>query len=315
MEAVLIISYILQPLFKEVFMKDRQFGRLRFICGENRGKYPFNHSLYIDGGDARVIVDPACSLEKLSRLRDKDSVDMVWLSHWHEDHFHYVNLFGDSPLWISERDFPPLTDIEIFLDWYGVKDDSHRDYWKKVMSDEFNYQPKSQARFIRDEEEIDLGQVKVQVIATPGHTPRHLSFFFPAEELLFLGDYDLTAFGPWYGDVASSIDETISSIRRLKEIPAKKWIACHEGGLFEENPGKNWDNYENIIYERERKILEFIKKPHTLKEISASWLIYGKPRKPLEFFEFNERVLVNKHLERLEKQGRIIRDKDQYRKV
>jgi hypothetical protein len=58
-----------------------------------------------------------------------------------------------------------------------------------------------------------------------------------------------------------------------------------------------------------------LKQPRTLKEISAAWLIYGKPRKPLEFFEFNERALVNKHLERLEEQGQIIRDKDQYRKI
>ncbi len=296
-------------------MKDRQFGRLRFICGENRGRYPYNHSLYVESNEARVIIDPASSWKKLSRLRDKDDVDMVWLSHWHEDHFHYVYLFDKSSLWISERDFPPLTDIEIFLDWYGISDERSRSYWKKVMRDHFNFQPKSQARFIRDNEKIDLGQVQVQAIATPGHTPGHLSFFFPEEELLFLGDYDLTSFGPWYGDVASSIDETIKSIRRLKGIPAKKWIACHEDGLFEENPGKLWDNYENIIYERERKILEFLKKQHTLEEISAAWLIYGKPRKPLEFFEFNERVLVNKHLERLEKQGRIVRDKDRYRKV
>jgi hydroxyacylglutathione hydrolase len=296
-------------------MKDRQFGRLRFICGENRGKYPFNHSLYIDGGDARVIIDPASSLEKLSCLRDKEGVDMIWLSHWHEDHFHYVYLFGDCSLWISERDFPPLTDIEIFLDWYGVKDDSRRDYWKKEMWERFNFQPRHKARFIGDDEKIDLGQVQVQVIATPGHTPGHLSFFFPEEEVLFLGDYDLTAFGPWYGDVASSIDETIKSIRRLKEIPAKKWIACHEDGLFEENPGELWERYENIVYDRERKIMEFLKKPHTLEEISAAWLIYGKPRKPLEFFEFNEQALVNKHLERLEKRGQIVRDKDQYRKV
>lgn len=293
-------------------MKDRQFGRLRFVCGESRGKYPFNHSLYIEGSQARAIIDPACSLEKLKSLRDKEGVDMVWLSHWHEDHFHYMYLFDNSSLWISERDFPPLTDIEIFLDWYGVSDERSYTYWKKVMKDEFNFQPQHEAHFIRDEEEIDLGQVKVQAIATPGHTPGHLSFFFREEEILFLGDYDLTSFGPWYGDVYSDIDETIKSIRRLKQIPAKKWIACHGDGLFEENPGKLWDNYENIIYERERKILEFLRQPRTLKEISAAWLIYGKPREPLEFFEFGERALLKKHLERMIKMEMVDVDSGRY---
>ena len=293
-------------------MADRQFGRISFICGENGGRYPFNHSLYIEGDDARVIIDPASDLEKLKRLQKKNGVDLVWLSHWHEDHTHYLYLFENCPKWISARDFPPLTDIKIFLDWYGLKETHQRDYWKKVMLEMFNYQPLQKARFIEDDEKIDLGNLQVQVVATPGHTPGHLAFFFPAEEILFLGDYDLTLFGPWYGDVASSIEDTIKSIKRLKAIPAKRWITCHETGLFEENPGDLWQRYENVIYEREARVLEFLGQPRTLQEIVAAWLIYGKPRKPLEFFEFNERLLVKKHLDYLVRQGRVVCEKDIY---
>jgi glyoxylase-like metal-dependent hydrolase (beta-lactamase superfamily II) len=291
-------------------MEDRQFGRIRFICGENGGRYPFNHSLYIEGDAARVIIDPASNLEKLKRLQKKDGVDLVWLSHWHEDHIRYLYLFEDCPKWISARDFPPLSDIEIFLDWYGLEEPGQRDHWKKEMLGTFNFQPQHKARFIEDDEKIDLGNLQVQVIATPGHTPGHLSFFFPAEEILFLGDYDLTSFGPWYGDVASSIEDTIKSIHRLKAIPAKRWITCHDTGLFEENPGDLWGSYENVIYEREARLLEFLSQPRSLKEIAAAWLIYGKPRKPIEFFEFNELVLVKKHLDYLVRQGRVVCEKD-----
>jgi len=242
----------------------------------------------------------------------KDGVDLVWLSHWHEDHIHYLHLFPDCPKWISARDFPPLADIEIFLDCYGLKEAYQRDYWKKVILEMFNYQPLQRARFIADDEKIDLGNIQVHVIATPGHTPGHLSFFFPDEEILFMGDYDLTPFGPWYGDVDSSIENTIKSIKRLKAISAKRWITCHETGLFEENPGALWQRYENVIYNREGRVLEFLGQPRSLKEIAAAWLIYGKPREPREFFEFNERVLVKKHLEYLVKQGIITCDKDIY---
>lgn len=291
-------------------MEDRQFGRIHFICGENGGRYPFNHSLYIEGDAARVIIDPASNLEKLKRLQKKDGVDMVWLSHWHEDHIRYLYLFEDCPKWISARDFPPLSNVEIFLDWYGLEETPQRDYWKKEMLGTFNFQPQHKARFIEDDEKIDLGNLQVQVIATPGHTPGHLSFFFPAEEILFLGDYDLTSFGPWYGDVASSIEDTIKSIHRLKAIPAKRWITCHDTGLFEENPGDLWGSYENVIYEREARLLEFLGQPRSLQEIAAAWLIYGKPREPRDFFEFNERALMKKHLDYLVRQGRVLRDKD-----
>lgn len=295
-------------------MEDRQFGRIRFVCGENGGKYPFNHSLYIRGDRSRVIIDPACSLEKLTRLKD-EGVDCVWLSHWHEDHIRYIDLFEKRLLRISGRDFPPLTDINIFLDWYDIKIPQERSNWRKIMLEVFNFRARSEANFLVDDETVDLGGLTIQVLPTPGHTPGHLSFFFPEEELLFLGDYDLTSFGPWYGDVYSDIEETIKSIHKLKAVPARRWVASHHTGLFEENPGRLWDDYENVIHERENKLLAFLEKPKTIAEICAAWLIYGRPREPKEMYEFNERVLVRKHLEYLQKQDKIILDDERYVKA
>jgi len=295
-------------------MEDRQFGRIRFVCGENGGKYPFNHSLYLRGDRSRVIIDPACSLEKLTRLKD-EGVDCVWLSHWHEDHIRYIDLFENRLLRISGRDFPPLTDINIFLDWYDIKIPQERSNWRKIMLEVFNFRPRSEANFLVDDETVDLGGLTIQVLPTPGHTPGHLSFFFPEEELLFLGDYDLTSFGPWYGDVYSDIEETIKSIHKLKAVPARRWVASHNTGLFEENPGRLWDDYENVIHERENKLLAFLEKPKTIAEICAAWLIYGRPREPKEMYEFNERVLVRKHLEYLKGQDKIILDDEHYVKA
>jgi glyoxylase-like metal-dependent hydrolase (beta-lactamase superfamily II) len=294
---------------------DIQFGKIRFIRGENSGKYPFNHSLYLEGADCHAIIDPSCGLQKMTDLKQKEGVDQVWLSHWHEDHMAFLFLFENSGLRISERDFPPLTDLEVFLDWYDIREPHLREMWRGVMLSSFNYQPRKEALFFNDDEKIDLGSLKAQVIATPGHTPGHLSFYFPEEEVLFLGDYDLTTFGPWYGDLYSSIEQTIESIHKLKSIPARRWVASHNNGLFEKNPGKLWDDYENVIYQREEKILNFLKEPKTIDEIVCAWLIYGKPREPKEFFEFNERALVTKHIEHLERQSHIALDKNRYVKI
>ncbi|MGB5216782.1 MAG: MBL fold metallo-hydrolase [Smithella sp.] len=294
---------------------DVQFGKIRFICGDNGGKYPFNHSVYLEGKGCRVVIDPSCGLQKLMNLKQKEGVDQVWLSHWHEDHMGFLNLFDGCALRISERDFPPLTDMEIFLDWYGIKEDQLRELWENIMMNNFNYHSQKEALFLQDDAVIDLGSLKVQVIATPGHTPGHLSFFFPEEEILFLGDYDLTTFGPWYGDLYSSIEQTVESIHRLKSIPARRWIASHNTGLFQKNPGKLWDDYENVIFRREEKIVNFLKEPKTLEEILAAWLMYGRPREPKEFFEFNERALVVKHIEYLERHGKITLDRNKYVRI
>jgi len=292
-----------------------QLGKIRFICGDNGGKYPFNHSVYLEGKDCRVVIDPSCGLQKLTDLQQNDGVDQVWMSHWHEDHMGFLNLFDGCTLRISERDFPPLTDMEIFLDWYNIREKEFRELWKNIMLNSFNYRPQKEALFLQDDSVIDLGLLKVQVIATPGHAPGHLSFFFPDEEILFLGDYDLTTFGPWYGDLYSSIEQTIDSIHRLKSIPARRWIASHNTGLFQENPGNLWDDYENVIYQREEKIVNFLKEPKTLEDILAAWLMYGKPREPKEFFEFNERALIMKHIDYLERHGKITLHRNKYVRI
>lgn len=295
-------------------MTDCQIGRVRLLYGQKGGRYPFNHSLYLQGDKARVVIDPACCPEKLARLQG-EGVDQVWLSHWHEDHIHYLGLFESCPMRISERDFPPLTDLSIFIDWYGILSDSQRAYWEKVMLEDFAFQPREDAWFLEDNAVVDLGGLSVQVIPTPGHTPGHLSFFIPEEELLFVGDYDLASFGPWYGDVLSSIEDTIASIHKLKAIPARRWVTAHNTGLYEENPGPLWTAYENVIYERERKLLAVLDRPCTLEEICAAWVIYGRPREPKQFYEFNEKVMIGKHLEYLLKRGKIILKDKTYEKV
>ena len=285
-------------------MEEVSFGPVRFIPGENKGKYPFCHSIYIDG--AGVLIDPASDRERLMRLKKESGVKAVWLTHWHEDHIAHLDLFDDVPLFISEQDAPMLSDLEIFLDAYGLEDETYRNAWRTIMTTQFNFRPRKPAGYFKDNQTIDLGIETVEVLHTPGHTPGHLAFHFLKSEVLFLGDYDLTKFGPWYGDRDSVIEDTIISVRRLKKIPAKAWVACHEEGVFQQNPGDAWDQYLEVIEKREQKLLEFLAEPRTLKDIINKWIVYGKPREPAEFYAFAEQALISKHIENLIKQMKII---------
>jgi len=291
-------------------LEGQHFGPVFFIPGENRGKYPFCHSLYIEG--AGVLIDPASNREMLIRLRKNQGVKMIWLSHWHEDHFLHLDLFDDLPLWISEKDAPPLSDIEVFLDWYGIEDDVYRNHWRSILKDQFHFKPRKPTQFLQGGQIIDLGVVKVEVISAPGHTPGYHSFFFQEPEVLFMGDYDLTKIGPWYGDRYSSLEETIRSVKRLRKIPAKVFLTSHETGVFMEEPGKLWDDYLDIIHRREEKLLGLLNKPRTMNEIVEAWIVYGRPREPKAFYEFGERATMKKHLERLIKSGIVFQEGDRY---
>ncbi|MEW6533120.1 MAG: MBL fold metallo-hydrolase [Thermodesulfobacteriota bacterium] len=294
-------------------MEEQRFGPVVFVPGENSGRYPFSHSLYIEA-DIKVLIDAASDEKRLLELRDGPGVDAVWLSHWHEDHFKYLHLFDDRELWMSKEDAAPLAGLESLFDAYGMNA-QERVAWKPILEQAFHFKPWKPHRLFNGQQIVDMGGVTVEVIPTPGHTPGHSALFFQEQGVLFLGDYDLSGFGPWYGDRDSNIDDTIASVNRLRAIPARVWIAAHEQGVFQDEPGDLWDRYLGVIHEREQKLLDLLKEPRTMSDIVEAYIIYGRKREPAEFYDFGERALMGKHLERLIRNGMVVSDGAKYRRV
>ena len=95
-------------------MDEKNFGPVRFLPGPNNGKYPYCHSVFIEG--AGILIDPSSDRQRLEALRDMHDVNAVWLSHWHEDHFMHLDLFDDLPLAMHAADAAFLENIEAFLE-------------------------------------------------------------------------------------------------------------------------------------------------------------------------------------------------------
>lgn len=291
-------------------MIERTFGPIRLIPGENNGKYPFCHSVFVE--EAGILIDPGSDRKILTRLKEESAVRSIWLTHWHEDHFTHLDLFEDLPLFISEADAPMLSDMELFLDGYGVEDDQQIRFWREILLEKFHFKPRTPTGFLQDGQRIELGGVTAQVLLTPGHTPGHLAFYFEEPGVLFLGDYDLTKFGPWYGDRASSIPETIASVRRLRQIPATVWLTSHGTGVFEEDPGQLWENFLGVIEERENRLIDFLNSPRTIEDIVNAWIVYRKSREPKELYAFAERAIMSKHIDLLKEKSLIVEDENRY---
>ena len=293
-------------------IKERHFGPIWFIPGENNGKYPFCHSIYIEGPG--ILIDPASNRQRLRELKNKPGVKTVWLSHYHEDHFMHLDLFDDLPFMVSREDAAPLSDIECFLDAYGVEARA-RDEWRSLVTDVFHFQPRKPAAFLPVGSSTSFESVQVNILPAPGHTPGSVALHFPEHGILFLADYDLTPFGPWYGDVASSIEETISTVNMLERVPASTWLTSHEQGVFEKPPGPLWQAYLDVIHEREAKLLALLDRPCSIQDVVNAWIVYRKPREPLSFYTFTEKALMTKHLERLKRKGVVKLDNDRYVRV
>ena len=292
--------------------EERRFGPVRLIPGANRGRYPHSNSVYVEG--AGVLIDAGADAVRYRELIDGPGVKEVWLSHWHEDHLTYLDLFEGLPLRQMAADAAPLTGIETFLDWYGMPQKEHRDYWRRILPADFHFRPRKATRHFTPGEVIDLGTCTAEVIHAPGHTPGFTAFFFREPEVCYLGDYDLTRFGPWYGDRDGSIEGTIASLRRLQQVPAKVWLTSHEDGCLEGDATEAFDRYLAVIDEREAKLMALLSEPRTFEDIVAACLVYRKPREPKAFFEWGEGAIMGKHLERLMSGGAVALENGRYRR-
>ncbi|UCE52603.1 MAG: MBL fold metallo-hydrolase [Desulfobacterales bacterium] len=283
-------------------MIDFERGRIRFIRG---GKYPQSNSVLIDD-DIRTIIDPACDEEKLLKIHGERPIEVIINSHGHEDHFLYNSRFPDAQLWVHELDANAFRDINAFFNQFfhpEEVDEKTEAEWSTFFADVVKYQPREPDRLLEDEEILDFGETRVHVLHTPGHSPGHLSFHFAEEKVLFLADLDLVKFGPYYGDKASSIDDTIRSLHRLAKIEVDVYLVSHgKDGILDGDP-EHIHRYLDVIYKREEKLLDLLASgPKSLEEVTAEGIIYGGRSLSEGAWELSmsERTMMHKHLQRLD---------------
>lgn len=293
-------------------MEQQRFGNLVFMPGNNTGKYPFCNSLFIDD-DIKGIVDPAADETRLAALPRSGPADILINSHYHEDHFTFNHLFADAQLLVHGEDAACFSSLNALLDAYGIDEKSaEADFWRQVLVESFHFQERKPDREVVDGDILDFGQTRLEVIHTPGHTPGHICLFCETEGVLFTGDLDMTAFGPWYGDRVSDIKNTIRSVQRLMDFPARTYITSHNMGVISGDIRPLAEAYLAVIDEREEKILNFLDGPKTLEEVAGQWFIYKKPRQPEAFYMFGERGMAGKHLEYLIARGLVAREGDMF---
>jgi glyoxylase-like metal-dependent hydrolase (beta-lactamase superfamily II) len=274
-------------------MFDFERGPLKFIRG---GKYPHCHTLYIDGAK-KAFIDAASQEEILASLGHENPIQILINSHGHEDHFVYNYLFPHSQLWAHESDAPVFEDINRLIDGYDPTP-AEREHWSKFITETCHYEVREPNRLLKDGDELIFGGTFCRVIHTPGHTPGHCAFHFPEEKILYTADLDLVRAGPYYGDVHSSIEDTLDSLERLAAIDVDVYLTSHGKGIHEGNPDL-LRQYAFVIQRREEKLLDFLADgPRTLESVTAQGIIYGPPRVVAGWdLSASERSMMKKHLE------------------
>ena len=130
-----------------------------------------------DGSDRAVIIDPGEEAPKLLGAIDELGVtlDAILLTHTHFDHVGAVAPVAratGAEVWVPDLEKFVLADIN-----------------KWVPGGAFGpFESWDAEHTLAGGERLELAGLGMDVIFTPGHSPGHVSFSIPDEEVLFSGD-------------------------------------------------------------------------------------------------------------------------------
>ncbi|TMJ86409.1 MAG: hydroxyacylglutathione hydrolase [Alphaproteobacteria bacterium] len=106
---------------------------------------------------------------------------------------------------------------------------------------------------VRENDEVRVGSLRGRVLETPGHTAGHISYFFPADKLAFVGD---TLFSIGCGRVIEGTPEMMwQSLLKLRGLPDDARIYCgHEYTQANIRFAKTIEPANAMLNAREREV-------------------------------------------------------------
>lgn len=278
-------------------------GPVTVLSGIERGKYPHGNSVLVRGRDQTVLMDPSLTVAERGA---PISIDSVVLSHVHEDHVPGLSRLPGIPVHCHEDDAIGLESLDGFMQIFGMGAEAEAEFRDEVVK-EFHYAPRDDVRTFVDGDSFDLGGATIEVIHTPGHTRGHCALLVPEARAAYLGDIELTGFGPYYGDAWSSLDSFVDSIARCREIDADYFITFHHKWVIEgrETFLPMLDAFQAVIDVRDQRMLEFMAEPRSIADCAEHRFVY-RPHVDVPFVTTVETRTAEFHVERFLARGEIV---------
>lgn len=163
-----------------------------------------NGNTYIVGNEQEVIViDPANKISSITSAIKSRKVLGVFLTHAHYDHFKTLDAFlkkYNVNLYIHKNGVNKLTDINSSCAFFFSVNSLNNINTENIV-------------YVKDNEVINLNNITVKVITTPGHT--NCSVVYQIEDSMFTGD---TLFNDGVGRTDLPTSNTVQLINSLKKL-------------------------------------------------------------------------------------------------
>ncbi|WP_456279318.1 MBL fold metallo-hydrolase [Bacillus sp. AK128] len=279
-----------------------RIGPLLIIEGPKYSKVPFSRSLYLDCPE-KVLFDSGADPDSLLKVHDQFGIELIMNTHYHPDHTQHNYLFPHAEKWINPIEFKTARTIDGIAKSNGIYQEWGQagiEMWKNNLPEKWINSIGEISGTYDYETDYIFGGIKVQFLHTPGHTSGLGSPYFPDLGVAYVGDYDMTSFGPWYNGTDGNIEEFIKSGRRLLDLDASTYITGHQKGIFTKQEfTEEMEKYLSIIEKRDETIEQYVQKGLSFEELTEIGIFYPKNTLDVPIFKTWERSGIRKHLKRL----------------
>jgi glyoxylase-like metal-dependent hydrolase (beta-lactamase superfamily II) len=284
---------------------------IHLVTGKNNGFFPFSNSILITpGGYDATLIDTGCGIEILTELKKSFKIGSVVNSHTHPDHSAGNWVFEDTvPITVPKEGFETAGDI-FKLSERLAEPGELAEYWREWVSATMDFKDRRPDDWFDADSTIEIGEIFLKPIYTPGHTIDHYCLYEPKNRILFGFDYDLTRFGPWYGHRESSIVDFKDSIGRLMGLDIEVFVSGHKGVITDDIVGR-LEGFLEKFDRNEKKILALLADgAKTIEELIELAPIYGAFPYAEPLLRYWEGNMILKHLDGLIEGGRVTRSGD-----
>ena len=280
-----------------------RFGSVSVHLGEKSGKYPEGNQVLVNSPELRVAFDTPLVANRMGA--EFDAVDLVILGHVHEDHLAGLHRVPHAQVQVHEADLAAAQSWQGLAAHYGYAEPVLLALKKKIES-EFHYTARPDATAYGDGQVWTLGGgVRIRAHHLPGHTSGHCALVVENEGLAFIGDIDLTSFGPYYGDATSSLSAFRKTLEEVKRLDAKVWVTSHHRGVLTEREAflSHLARYAAKVDERRARLVKMLASgPRSLASLVQERLIYP-PGYEEVYIDSAEQRSIEMHLAELIAEG------------
>jgi glyoxylase-like metal-dependent hydrolase (beta-lactamase superfamily II) len=286
------------------------FGPVTVHLGEKSGKYPDGNQVLVRGADIRVAFDTPLVANRIGPAFD--SVDLVVLGHVHEDHMTGLHRVPQAAVQVHEADLAAAQSWQDLSRHFGYPPEVLGPLHDKLRA-EFFYHPRPDATGYVDGAVWPLGGgVSVRAQHLPGHTAGHCALIEQSHGVAFIGDIDLSGFGPYYGDATSNLADFRRSLAAVATLDARVWVTSHHRAVLTDRAEflAQLAAFTAKLDEREARLLAMLAPgPQSLDDLVRQRLLYP-PEHDALWVGFVERRSIQMHLDELLTDGRVRRGDD-----